>query len=90
MSRVGVRELRERPRDLIRRVLRGETLEITDRGVPVALLSPICGGALDRLRAAGEVEPASIDLDEIGEPLPPRSGTELPSVVLVGLRGADR
>jgi prevent-host-death family protein len=41
MNRVGVRELRQNLSVYLRRVRRGETLEVTERGHPVALLQPI-------------------------------------------------
>jgi prevent-host-death family protein len=91
MASVGVRELRQRASELLRRVARGETIEITDRGRAVALLSPIpAGGPLDQLRASGEVEVATTDLNDLAEPLAPAPGTELPSVVLARLRAAER
>jgi prevent-host-death family protein len=41
MERVGVRELRQNLSVYLRRVRRGETLEVTERGQPVAVLHPI-------------------------------------------------
>ena len=38
---VGVRELKQHLSEYLRRVADGETLQVTDRGVPVALLSPV-------------------------------------------------
>ena len=38
---VGVRELKQHLSEYLRRVGEGETLQVTDRGVPVALISPI-------------------------------------------------
>jgi antitoxin (DNA-binding transcriptional repressor) of toxin-antitoxin stability system len=71
-------------------VERGETVEITHRGRPVALLSPIPdGGPLERLRNAGEIEPATGALDELPTPLPSK-GAELPSAVLACLRHDER
>lgn len=90
MTRVGVRELRQRASELLRRVEGGETIEITDRGRPVALLSPLPeGNPLDRLRASGEIEMAKGDLDELPPPLPSRA-EELPSAVLARLRRDER
>lgn len=38
---VGVRELKQHLSEYLRRVERGETIRVTDRGVPKALLSPL-------------------------------------------------
>jgi prevent-host-death family protein len=90
MTSVGVRELRQRASELLRLVEAGETFEITDRGRPVALLSPLPQGSpLERLRAAGDVEAASGDLGDLPPPLKPRAA-ELPSNVLARLRQAER
>jgi prevent-host-death family protein len=90
MTQVGVRELRQRASELLRLVESGETIEITDRGRPVALLSPLPeGGPLERLRAAGDVDPATGDLDELPPPLASRA-RELPSSVLARLRRDER
>jgi prevent-host-death family protein len=61
---VGVRELRQNLSVYLARVVRGETLEVTDRGRAVAVLAPIAhaSSALDRLRLAGRVIPATGDL----------------------------
>lgn len=37
---VGVRELKQHLSEYLRRVAAGETLQVTDRGVPVALITP--------------------------------------------------
>lgn len=91
MTTVGVRELRQRASELLRRVERGETVHITDRGRPVALLTPMPGGsALDRLRAAGEVEAATEDPEDLPEPLALPRGVERPSDTLARLRRSER
>src|SRR5919204_2165862 len=55
MERVGVRELRQNLSVYLRRVRRGESLEVTDRGHPVAVLQPIAApdDAFARLAARG-------------------------------------
>ncbi len=70
-GRVGVRELRQDLSRYLRRVARGETLEVTDRGQPVALLAPlpVASGPLERLIADGRATRPSRDLLEL---LPPR------------------
>jgi len=90
MITVGVRELRQRASELLRLVQQGETIEITDRGRPVALLRPLPDGSpLEQLRAAGEVESATASIDDLPPPLPWTHG-ELPSVVLARLREHER
>lgn len=90
MTSVGIRELRQRASQLLRLVERGETIEITDRGRPVAVLGPPPEGSpLDRLRRAGDIEPASGDVDDLPAPLT-SVGTESPSIVLARLRRDER
>ncbi|HMK11275.1 MAG TPA: type II toxin-antitoxin system prevent-host-death family antitoxin [Acidimicrobiales bacterium] len=91
MTSVGIRELRQRASELLRRVEQGETIEITDRGRPVALLTPTSQGSpLERLRSAGDVTPATTDLADLPSPLPMPEGAEPPSVVLTRLRRDER
>lgn len=91
MPSVGVRELRQRASELLRRVEAGETIEITDRGRPVALLSPIPeGGPYQRMLASGEIERATIDVGELPAPLELEAGVEMPSVTLARLREHER
>jgi prevent-host-death family protein len=91
MASVGVRELRQRASELLRRVAAGETIEVTDRGRPVALLTPLPeAGPLERLRAAGEVSAAAGDLAGLPTPLPLEPGQEPPSAVLERLRRDER
>jgi prevent-host-death family protein len=69
--RVGVRELRQNLSKYLRRVERGERLEVTEHGRPVAVLGPL-GEAetpLERLIAAGRVIPPTEDILDL---LPPR------------------
>lgn len=69
ITSVGVRELKQRASEL-RLVEQGETVEITDRGRPVVLLAPLpVGTPLARMKAAGEVEAATEDLDDLPDPL---------------------
>jgi prevent-host-death family protein len=91
MASVGVRELRQRASELLRRVEAGETIEITDRGRPVAVLAPLPDQRpIDRLRATGDLEPAGADLSDLREPLHLAPGQEQPSSVLDRLRRDER
>ena len=91
MGSSGIRELRQRASELLRRVEAGETIEITDRGRPVAVLAPLPNQSpIERLRATGDLEPARADLSDLAEPLSPTAGTEPPSSVLARLRRDER
>jgi antitoxin (DNA-binding transcriptional repressor) of toxin-antitoxin stability system len=58
----------------LRRVVAGETLEVTEYGRPVALLTglPRAGSALERLVAAGRATSPKGDLLKLGPPKRPR------------------
>jgi len=91
MTAVGIRELRQRASELLRRVARGETIEITDRGRSVAVLAPAPDGSrLERLRELGEIDSAIGDLDDLPEPIDLERGAELPSTILRRLRRDER
>jgi prevent-host-death family protein len=55
--RVGVRELRQNLSVHLRRVKKGEALEVTERGQPVAILAPLpeAMGPIARLRLEGRI-----------------------------------
>jgi prevent-host-death family protein len=69
--RVGVRELRQNLSVYLRRTLAGETLEVTERGRPVALLTPVPerADAVSRLVADGRARPATRDFRDLGPPI---------------------
>jgi prevent-host-death family protein len=91
MTQVGIRELRQRASELLRRVEAGETFEVTDRGRPVAVLAPIPEDSpIGRLRALGDVMPASASLGDLPKPLTLGPGQEPPSSVLARLRRDER
>jgi prevent-host-death family protein len=56
MERVGIRELRQNLSRYLRKVERGVTFEVTERGQPVAVLAPLpLGAPLARLAARGRL-----------------------------------
>jgi prevent-host-death family protein len=91
MRSIGVRDLRQNASAVLRDVERGATFEITDRGRPVALLTPLGDTSpLERLRAAGEVEPSSGSMADLPPPLEGRTGRPTLSVALERLRAHER
>jgi prevent-host-death family protein len=91
MASVGVRELRQRASELLRRVEAGETIEVTDRGRSVAILAPLPDRSpIEHLRATGDLVPGRHDLDDLPDPLPLEPGQEPPSSVLARLRRDER
>jgi prevent-host-death family protein len=56
-TKMGIRELRDTLTTTIRRVQRGETIEVTHHGAPVAVLAPVPADRISRLLASGDVSP---------------------------------
>ena len=91
MASVGIRELRQRASELLRRVQAGETIEVTDRGRPMAVLTPLPDGdRIERLRASGELVSSSHELDTLADPIALDPCQEPPSSVLERLRRDER
>jgi prevent-host-death family protein len=91
MTTIGVRELRQRASEYLRKVERGQVVEVTARGRPVALLVPLRGATrVDRLVREGRAVPASGDLLTLGAPLRRRRGLRPASAVLADARAAER
>lgn len=69
-DRVGVRELRQNLSVYLRRVEAGETLEVTQRDRPLAILAPLpeASTPLGRLVASGRACAPDGDLLEVGWP----------------------
>jgi len=92
LSQVGVRELRQNLSVYLRRVRAGETLEVTEHGVPVAQLAPLPPrrvSVLDRLVAEGRAEAGKGgNLADLGPPPEIGSGPTL-SEVLLRMRDED-
>ena len=92
MRAIGIRELRQQASRYLREVQRGETIQVTDRGRPVAWLVPVPqGGGVEELAASGRlVPPASANELDLGSPLPPAEGEALPSEALATARSDER
>ena len=90
-EQVGIRELRQNLSVYLRRIEAGETLEVTERGKPVALLTPLPGrqSILDRLIAEGHAHPAKRPYGRLGPALPAIPGAKPLSEILQELRDED-
>jgi prevent-host-death family protein len=74
MEQVGVRELKQNASAVLRRVAAGESLVVTDRGRPVARLSPIRKGGLQELIDAGLVTMPTGRLSDAPPPIALKPG----------------
>jgi prevent-host-death family protein len=88
IRRVGVRELRQNLSVYLQRVRAGHTLEVTERGQPVALLVPLpdAESALSRLIASGRATAPVGDLCDLSPPPLRRRRGKLLSRLLEELR----
>lgn len=90
MRQVGIRELKQNASAVVRRAVAGETMEITDRGRPVARIVPLrFGSTVDQLIAEGRMTPPAGKVREYA-PLPPVPGRPLLSEALAELRRDER
>ena len=87
MNRIGIRELRQRASEILRKVAEeGETFEITDRGRPAGLLIPPRVTGLKELERRGLVRRGAGDLLSV-KPVPLRRGERRPSDLVDESRG---
>lgn len=90
---VGIRELRQQASAVLRRVVAGEAIEVTDHGHPIARIVPLHPGVLDQLVLEGRATEQTGDLldllDTLSLPAAPRGAT-LPSEALAELRADER
>jgi prevent-host-death family protein len=92
MERVGVRELRQNLSIYLRRVKRGESLEVTERGTPVARLVPPATGDewLDRMVAEGKIRPGKGSIKDLPAPVKLPPGAKPLSEILQEMRDSER
>ncbi len=67
MEKVAHRELRNHSAEVLRRVEAGESLQITNRGRPVARLVPLHSAVLADLLSTGSARPALADVSTLTE-----------------------
>src|SRR5216683_1623784 len=90
---VGIRELRQQASAILKRVVAGEAIVVTEHGHPIARIVPLRPSPLEQLMLEGRVTEAEgnlIDLlDEMGLPADP-TGNVPPSAALAELRADER
>lgn len=91
MKTIGIRELRQQASRHLRAVQAGETIQVTDRGKPVAMIVPVKPqeDVLARLEAQGRLRRGKGDLLKL-KPLKPKKGVPLPSEILAQMRADER
>lgn len=84
MERIGIRELRQNASEYVRRTEGGEALEVTDRGRPVARLSPLPrpGSTLAQLIAHGKATAPRSEILAVRPPPAPTAGARSLSEVV--------
>lgn len=86
MVEVGIRALKQNASAVVAEAAAGETIQITDRGRPVAQLSAIPSSPLQRLLSAGRARPPRRSLGDLPAPV---EGPSL-SAELSRMREAER
>lgn len=93
VNTVGLRELRQQASAILKRVVQGEVIEVTDHGHPIARIVPLRRGVLAQMVTEGRATHAGGDLmdlvEELGLPAD-GSGSVLPSAALEKLRADER
>lgn len=91
MKSIGVRELRQNASRYLRLVEAGETVQVTDRGRPVALLvPPPVEAGYRQLVDAGRIRQGRGRISDLGPALPSQPGRTPLSEVLEELRRDER
>jgi prevent-host-death family protein len=94
INKVGIRELRQQASAVMKRVVGGEVIEVTDHGHPIARIVPLRPSVLDQMVLEGRATEATGDLldlmDELGLPQAVSAGRQLPSQALAQLRADER
>lgn len=88
MGEVGIRALKQNASAVIADAVAGEVITVTDRGRPVARISPIRRTPLADLEAGGLIRKRKHSITAVGAPQPAPAGRSI-SAVLDELR-ADR
>jgi prevent-host-death family protein len=77
MEQVSQREMRNRSAELLRRVADGESVLVTNGGVPAAVIVPASAGVRERLVAAGRLRVGTgLDMEALPAPVSAAVSTE--------------
>ena len=87
---VGIRDLKQNASAVVARVRAGDSLLVTDRGVPVARIIPIGELTLDDRVAMGLATAPTVSFAELLESLPREPATTQLSDILDELRDDNR
>lgn len=91
MKSIGVRELRQRASEHLHEVSKGRSLEVTDRGRPIAQLVPVRAVGRRRLLVSrGRLTPGAGDVLGLGAPLAPAPAVASASERLARARTNER
>ncbi len=91
---VGIRELRQQASSVLKRVVAGEVIDVTDHGHPIARIVPFRPGLLDQLVLEGRASEGAGDLlalmEELDLPVAATAGRRSPTRALAELRADER
>lgn len=76
MGEIGIRALKQNASAVVARAAAGETVIVTDRGRPVARLTPLGTSPLERALEAGQARAARRSMTSLPPPLPGPSLSE--------------
>lgn len=86
MNEITHRQMRNESADVLRRVARGETILVTNRGLPAAVISPPPSDVLAVLSAQGQVREALHSPAGLRS-LEPRKSTKTAAQIVADVRG---
>lgn len=89
-EQVGIRELQQNASKVVARAARGEEIDITDRGRPVARLVPLRPGHLAQLADAGRLRPPTRPMTKLPPLVEVPPGSPTASEILAELRADER
>jgi prevent-host-death family protein len=91
MRQVEIKELRRHVDRYLNAVQDGETIQVVDRGHPVARLVPLPqSDAIEDPVSSGELAPSSGNALDLVSPIRPVEGKPMPSEVLAADRAGER